>query len=275
MFLKQAIRELTPPILFRAIQKGRKRGLVFQGDYADWSEAQKASRGYDQKEILQRVFDAEMKVKRGEAIDARDGVPFDTFQFSLPMMMGILRAAALRQEPLTVVDFGGAFGGLYRQYKALGVPGRVNWAVVEQRAFTTLGIAHFQNDELRFFETLDDALQTSAPDIVLLSSVLQYLPEPYALLTRIVESGARQVLINRTPCANRPRDVLTVQTVPPEIYPASYPCWILSRERLLKAVAPQYRVLASFTDGSGHWSSDVTEFELAGFILDRTTEAGS
>ena len=77
MLLKQAIRELTPPILFRVLQKGRKRGLLFQGDYADWSKAKKVSRGYDQDEIVQRVFEAEMKVKRGEAADARDGVSFD------------------------------------------------------------------------------------------------------------------------------------------------------------------------------------------------------
>jgi len=275
MLLKQAIRELTPPILFRVFQKGRKRGLLFQGDYADWSKAKKASRGYDQDEIVRRVFEAEMKVKRGEAVDARDGVSFDAIQFSLPMMAGIMRAAARRHGPLRVVDFGGAFGGLYRQYKALGVPGPVNWAVVEQRAFTTLGKANFQNDELRFFENLDDALQAGRPDIMLLSSVLQYLADPYAFLKRVMASGALQVLIDRTPCAKLQRDVLTVQTVPPEIYPASYPCWILSRERLLAAVAPQYRMLASFTDGSGHWSSDVTDFELAGFILDRTAEASS
>jgi putative methyltransferase (TIGR04325 family) len=273
MLLKQAIRELTPPILLRVIQMARKRGLLFQGDYADWNEAQKASRGYEQNEIVQRVFEAEMKVKRGEAMDARDGVPFDAIQFSLPMMAGILRAAACRPAPLNVVDFGGGFGGLYRQYKALGAPGPVNWAVVEQRAFTALGIAHFQNDELRFFEKLEDALQARVPDLLLLSSVLQYLPEPYAFLNQVMASGATELLIDRTPCGTLQRDVLAVQTVPPEIYPASYPCWIFSRERLLKALAPQYRVLASFTDGTGRWSSDVTDFELTGFILDRTTKA--
>jgi hypothetical protein len=67
MLLKQAIRELTPPILLRVIRKGRKRGLLFQGDYADWSEAKKASRGYDQNEIVRRVFEAEIKLTRETA----------------------------------------------------------------------------------------------------------------------------------------------------------------------------------------------------------------
>jgi len=267
--LKRAIRELTPPILLRAIRKGPKPGILFRGDYASWSEAQKASGGYDQDEIVRRVFDAEMKVKRGEAADERDGVTFDAVQFSLPVMAGLLRAAARQPGAMRVVDFGGAFGGLYRQYKALGVPGKVSWAVVEQRAFTTLGAANFQNDELRFFENLDDALRGPAPDVTLLSSSLQYLPEPHAFLKRVAASGARHVLIDRTPCTTLARDVLTVQTVPPEIYPASYPCWLLSRERLLQALAPQYRLLASFTDGSGAWPSDAASFELAGFILEQ------
>ena len=275
MVLRDAIRELAPPILFRMIARGRQGGLRFEGDYADWSAARKASRGYEQSEIAQRVLDAEMKVKRGEAADARDGLPFEAIQFSMPVMVGLLRAALRAHGTLKVVDFGGALGGLYRHYKALGVPGKLNWAVVEQRAFVASGSRHFGNDELRFYETLDDALQTGTPDVMLLSSVLQYLPEPYAFLKRVVTSGALHIVIDRTPCASFKRDVLAVQTVPPEIYPASYPCWILSRDRLLAALAPLYRALTSFTDGSGRWSNDATDFELAGFIFDRTTGARS
>jgi putative methyltransferase (TIGR04325 family) len=267
--VKRAIRDFTPPIFFRLIGPRRRQGLRFQGDYAGWSEASKASGGYDQDQILRRVFDAEMRVKRGEAADARDGVTFDAVQFSLPVMAGLLRAAAGKQGPLKVLDFGGAFGGLYRQYKALGLPATVDWAVVEQRAYAKLGAANFQNHELRFFETLEDALQPET-DVILVSSSLQYLPDPYAFLARILASNADHVLLDRIPCTNLRRDALTVQTVPPEIYPASYPCWLLSRERLLQAFAPRYRMLTSFTDGSGCWSSDVADFEWAGFIFDQT-----
>jgi putative methyltransferase (TIGR04325 family) len=266
MTLRSALRDLTPPLLVRTARKMLRRGLRFEGDYSDWDAAREASRGYDQEDIAHRVLDAELKVKRGEAADARDGVTFDTIQFSLPAMAGLMRAR--RGDALSVVDFGGALGGAYRHYKALGLPGRVRWTVIEQPRFAALGAQHFQNDELRFADSLDAAL-ADAPDAVLLSSVLQYLPDPHAIARRIAASGARHVIIDRTPCSGLPRDVLTVQSVPPEIYPASYPCWILSRERLLAAFAPRLRLFAAFNDGSGTWQSDASAFDLAGFLLER------
>jgi putative methyltransferase (TIGR04325 family) len=272
MTLRSTLRDLAPPLLLRTARKVLRRGLRFEGDYASWDEARSASRGYDQENIARRVLEAELKVKRGEAADARDGVTFDVIQFSLPAMAGLMRAR--RGDVLTVVDFGGALGGLYRHYKALGLPGRVRWTVVEQPRLAALGAAHFQNDELQFVESLDAAL-ADGPDAVLLSSVLQYLPQPHAVAGRIAASAARHVIIDRTPCSTLDRDVLAVQKVPPEIYPASYPCWILSRQRLLEAFAPGLRLLAAFTDGTGAWKSDATAFQLAGFLLERSPQGGA
>jgi putative methyltransferase (TIGR04325 family) len=264
------LRELTPPILLRMVRRGgRSGGLRFEGDYATWQDARRASGGYDKENIVRRVYEAELEVKNGHAADARDGVPFEEMQFSLPVMAALTRAAARRGGVIRVVDFGGAFGGLYRQYKALAVPGTVFWTVVEQESFVGLGRAQFQNAELGFVATLEEALAAGRPDVLLLSSVLQYLSEPYAMVSKVTDSGAPHVVIDRTPCSELDRDVLTVQTVPPAIYRASYPCWIFSRERLLGAFAPGYRTLAAFTDGSGRWHNSSTSFELAGFLLDR------
>ena len=151
----------------------------------------------------------------------------------------------------------------------------MSWTVVEQESYVTLGRAQFQNAELRFVATLEEALAFGRPDIFLLSSVLQYLSEPYAMVRQIKDSGVPHVVIDRTPCSRLSRDVLTVQTVPPEIYPATYPCWIFSRERLLAAFSPGYRVLASFTDGTGPWRSPAASFEFSGFILDKKSGSES
>jgi putative methyltransferase (TIGR04325 family) len=252
---------------------GRSGGLRFDGDYSTWGDAQRASDGYDKQNIARRVYEAELKVKSGHAADARDGVPFEEMQFSFPAMAALTRAAASSGGAIRVVDFGGAFGRLYRQYKALAVLGTVSWTVVEQESLVSLGRAQFQNAELRFVATPEEAFAIGRPDVFLLSSVLQYMREPYAMVSKIMASGASHIVIDRTPCSKLERDVLTVQTVPPDVYPASYPCWIFSRERLLRAFAPCYRTLAAFTDGSGRWHNSSTDFELAGFILDRQAGA--
>jgi putative methyltransferase (TIGR04325 family) len=195
-------------------------------------------------------------------------------QFSLPVLAALGRAARRRARPLRIVDFGGAFGSSYRQYKAFyGDP--VTWAIVEQPEIVRLGQDHFRNRGMEFHSSLASALSAAAADVILLSSVLQYIREPYGLLAEITRSNVEHVIIDRTPCCSGSREVLTVQHVPPEIYAASYPCWILSRGRLVNALSEDFTTLASFSDGSGTWRADVTEFELAGFILDRVTKASA
>lgn len=268
MTLRDTLREIAPPILLRTVRSALRHGLRFEGDFESWARAQAASTGYDSGVILGRVLQAELKVKKGEALDARDGVTFGEIQFSLPVMAALARLSA-SGPTLHVLDLGGALGGSYRQYKAF-VPGaRASWTVVEQQAFVDLGKEHFQDGELRFASSLDEALAGGTPDVALLSSVLQYLPEPYAVIRRLVAAGVPHAVIDRTPCSRLERDVLAVQKVPAEIYPASYPCWIFSRRRLLDAFGTAYAPLSAFTDGSGEWRCAAARFELAGFILDR------
>ena len=268
MTLRDTLRDLTPPLLQRAV-RGALGGLRFEGDYPDWAAAQRASGGYDGEGIAQRVLQADLKVKRGEAADARDGVAFDAVQYSLPVMAALARAAHAHGDGLRVLDFGGGFGGLYRRFRAFGLRTRVSWTVIEQPAYAALGAQHFQDEELRFGASLEDALAGAPAHLVLLSSVLQYVEEPHALIAHIAAWGPGQVVIDRTPCAARERDLLTVQRVPAEIYPASYPCWVFSRRRLLEAFGPRYRLLASFAEASGPWRAGGAAFELAGFLLDR------
>jgi len=271
MKVRDALRELAPPILWRMARNLSGRGLRFEGGYANWQDAERASGGYEKQNIVYRVYEAELKVKRGEVADARDGVAFDSMQFSLPIMAALGRIACAKRGPLGVLDFGGAFGGLYRQYKAFGLPTGVSWSVVEQPAFVSRGKDTFQNEELRFCSSMDEALANGPPDVILLSSVLQYLPQPYDLIRLINEVSIRHVIIDRTPCSDLDRDVLTIQKVPAKIYSASYPCWIFSRSRLLAAFSPLFRLVTSFADSSGKWRGNRVTFELAGFILDRDT----
>jgi putative methyltransferase (TIGR04325 family) len=269
MTLREALKELAPPLLVRSMRTALGRGLRFEGDFATWADAQQAAEGYDRGEIVRRVLEAELKVKKGEAADARDGVTFGEIQFSLPVMAALARVSAMRGGALHVLDFGGALGGLHRQYKAFVPGGNAAWTVVEQQSYVDAGKEHFQNGELRFVASLDEALAGEPTDVALFSSVLQYLPEPYEAIRRIVAAGVLHVVIDRTPSSHLDHDLLAVQRVPPEIYPASYPCWIFSRKRLRDAFAPAYTVLSTFTDGSGEWRSAAARFELAGFILDR------
>lgn len=266
--LRSAVRNFVPPVILRVARRLQGRGIRFEGVFDSWKAAREASSGYDQSEIAQRIYEAECKVSSGEVADERDGVLFQAVQFSLPVMAALARAAFAREGPLRVLDFGGAFGGTYRQYCAFGLPRDVTWNVVEQPEFVALGRS-FESPQLRFFNSVEDVLQGGVPDVVLFSSVIQYLEDPFDVLRKVIAAGAPHVVIDRTPCADIDAHLLTVQKVPREIYEASYPCWIFSRSRLVSSMEEHYRVVAAFGDSTGPWQGPGRKFDLAGLILDR------
>ena len=136
-----------------------------------------------------------LKVQRGEAVYERDSVLFDHVEHSFPLLTGLLRAALANSGRLNVVDIGGSLGSTYYQCrKVLETAASIRWCVVEQPLFAACGREKFQNDQLRFFENLENCLATERPDVAILSSVLPYVERPHALLETVARSVPRVII---------------------------------------------------------------------------------
>ena len=198
----------------------------------------------------------------------RDGVTFDRIEQRWPVAGALLWRASLAGGSLRVLDFGGSLGSSMRQLEPLLGGIDVAWGVVEQPAFVAAGHA-YQDERLRFFETIDECASALAPTVALLSSVLQYLPDPHDVLRTVLASGVDTVVIDRTPMTTRATDLPIVQHVPEEIYSASYPAWLLSRDLLL-ADAPGWELVAEFPgiEPEGRTSGG-TVFSWQGMLLTR------
>ncbi|TSE22739.1 putative methyltransferase [Tepidimonas sediminis] len=240
MGLKNLIKDWMPPALMRVVQYTRKSGIRFEGDYPTWEAAAAQCTGYDSEHILAKVLDATLKVKRGEAAYERDSVIFDEIQYSWPVTAALMWAAAQNGGRLDVLDFGGALGSSYFQnYVFLVRLPQVRWAVVEQPHYVSVGRQYIQDDRLKFYDDIDTCLAVMRPSVILLSAVLQYLPNPMSIFKKIKEFGPEVVVIDRTPFwvnDGRPASVM-VQYVPPSIYPASYPCWFFNYRETLVALS--------------------------------------
>ena len=70
-----------------------KRSGYF-GNYFAWEQACQDSTGYDSTVILERVQNALIKVKSGEAVYERDSVLFDETQYSWPLLACLLWIAS-------------------------------------------------------------------------------------------------------------------------------------------------------------------------------------
>lgn len=245
--MKEIIKALIPPLFFNIIKKLYYLKYGWTGDYLTWQDALEKSTGYDNNTILKKVMDASLKVKNGEKIYERDGVTFDRIQYSLPLITGLLYGISLNEGKLNICDFGGSLGSSYRQnLKLLKGCNSINWGVVEQENFVKNGKEFFSDENLDFYFTIGEYLKINKPDILLLSSVIQYLEETYEFIEKIIEYDFKIIIIDLTPFSKNDDTIITVQSVNPNIYSASYPCRILSLSKIKSLFAHKYTLLEEF-----------------------------
>src|SRR5262245_8375872 len=162
------------------------------------------------------------------------------------------------KEP-RVLDFGGSFGLHYFLAKQR-LPRRYRWAIVETELVASLG-AEVANDELRFFTSIDAAVQwLGEADIVHASGCLQYTPAPRAMLSSFVWLRAPSLAILRTAIGLR-RECITIQSFPlsssdpifglpegVEDRVMKFPRVFMAQQDFVAGVEPFYRIVARSRD---------------------------
>lgn len=248
--------------------------LCLTGTYSSWSAAQADSAGYDAGVILECTRAALLKVKRGEAVYERDSVLFNEVQYAWPLLAGLLWVAAKRGGRVEVLDFGGSLGSTWFQNRAfLSGLEAVGWNVVEQPATVEVGLREFADETLRFYPSVAACLADRHPDVIILSSVLQYLEHPYDLLDELARLTNVDLIIDRTPFWEGAADRLCVQQVPPTIYPASYPSWIFAEARFRSMLSLHWDEMARF-DNADRLPGPVP-FAYRGFLAARRVIKGA
>ena len=226
--IKALAKDWLPPAMLRWARRIvlRYEKIGFDGDFAAWEEASVRCTGYDAEGILTKVLEATLKVARGEEVFERDSVLFDEIEYAWPVLAGLMWAAARNSGKLNVLDFGGALGSSYFQNrKFLEALPEIHWNIVEQAHYVDAGRANIKNERLKFYKTIDECLNENLPNVVLLSGVLQYLPEPYGLLSDILEIQPEVCILDRTCYLNQKNSqMIRIQHVTSSIYSASYPC---------------------------------------------------
>jgi putative methyltransferase (TIGR04325 family) len=249
--LRRVLKQVTPPFVTAIARRNQRGSIEFSGDYKSWQEAAEHSTGYDSREILEKVRQGALKVKRGEAAFERDSVAFEAPEYRWPLLASLLDSyIRSRGHRLHVLDFGGSLGSVYFQHRRFldSVPD-LHWSVVEQPHYVRCGRSEFQDEHLSFFESIQEALTRGPVDVALFSGVLQYLENPYEKLEEIGAARIPIVLIDRTAFTSLARDRLAVQNVPASIYSASYPHWLFSERKFQAFVENlEYGLVAEFAD---------------------------
>lgn len=249
-------------------RKAWKNPLTFQGDYKSWDDARDASRGYDDQSILEQTRQATAVARDDETAFERDAVLLPKPERPYPLIASLLAAALGNGGRLSVLDFGGALGSTYFQCRPfLAGVATLRWAVVEQSHYVAVGRREFASDVLSFHAAPEEAAAAGRPDLLLLSGVLPYLPEPYAMLDRLLQLRVPTIVVDRTPFLRSDRDRLTVQVTPPEIYAATYPAWFFGETKFLATFRRHgYRAIEDW-QGDDDYSPTGDHAAFKGFLF--------
>ncbi len=215
------------------------------GNYSSWEEAMKDCSGYDAASIVQKIKGSVLKVKNNEAVYERDSVIFDELYLFEPVVNALKRS--IIAEKLHVLDFGGSLGSSYFQHKHLfNNLKEFKWSVVEQKHFVEIGKKEIAEKDLKFYFTIEEALKEQTGQVLLLSSVLQYIPEPFKLIQELICFNFNYIIIDRTAFIMTQKERITKQVVPEHIYKASYPSWFFNESKFLAPFLDKYELVDEF-----------------------------
>jgi putative methyltransferase (TIGR04325 family) len=267
------LKDFIPPIFYKIKNKIFKKNIEIPeygwfGNYPDWESAKNDSGGYDNDLILEKVKSSLLKVKNGEAPYERDSVLFDKIEYSWPLLSCLLWIASINQNKLNVLDFGGSLGSSYYQNNYfLKHLANISWNIVEQQKFVECGRKYFEDDILKFYYSIDECIKEKQIDIIILSSVLQYMEKPYEIMMEIIKHGIKCIIVDLTGFMDKER--IMIQKIPPSIYEACYPVWILEENKLLKCFENDYKLIETYDSfiGKELYLNDGSKFSYKGFIF--------
>ena len=207
------------------------RKIKVIGIFNDWKSATRNSSGYSDPVIIVKKKESLEKVLNKEAKFERDSY---LFYKESPDRALISVIKKICKKNITICDFGGSFASLYFQNINFLDKKKICWKVVEQKKIVKIANKKICINNLFFFDDIKDVLKKKV-DLVIFSSVLQYLEYPYDLIRKIANKKIKNVIILRTPFHDED-ELIKIQVVPKYIYPASYPIRIFNRNNFLKTM---------------------------------------
>lgn len=249
--MKKIIKDIIPPIFLRLLLKSSAPEAFFSFDEATRSSKNST---YEQEELIDVVL------KKNEI--------FRTLPLSNQLLnsdaVRILMAIGLARNnnKINVIDFGGG-GGNHFTIANIGFSDSVvfDWNIVETPKFVEKA-RKFNVPNLRYFDQLKEAVEVLPQiDLLLVSSTLQYCPDPIGMLQQLTMTGAKYFYLTRTPFNSGAETIYSTQSSwlsknGPGSLPAgfedrkiSYPIGYASRSKVEEVLEARYEILFKADEG--------------------------
>jgi putative methyltransferase (TIGR04325 family) len=248
-----------------------KHGMWWSGNYPSWSEANKECLGYAEEHIVDQIKGVVLRTKDDPNHYERDGcVIGGEPEYAFELLNHIKESAV--DGKINLIDFGGSLGTSYYQLRKYLTDYDVTWNIIEQGHFVKIGKETFEDDNIKFYYTMDECLAVTKPNCFISSSVLPYIEDAHSILNEAFEKGFDWILLDRISVIDGVNDLISIQIVPPDIYKAIYPCWFFGEDKLVADIkAGGYEHLKSFDAlGGRRFAPRINTSAYRGFMFKKS-----
>lgn len=249
--MKKIIKDIIPPILLRLFLKSPAPKV-----FVSFDEAARSSNNstYEQDELIEVVL------KKNEIFRA---LPFSNQLLSSDAVRILMAIGLARNNnKINVVDFGGG-GGNHFTVANIGFSDLVafDWNIIETPKFVEKA-RQFNVPNLRYFDQLRSAVDVLPEiDLLLISSTLQYCPDPIGMLHQLTMTGAKYLYLTRTPFNSGAETIYSTQSswlskngpgplpIGFEDRQISYPIGYASRSKVEGVLRAKYEIVFKADEG--------------------------
>jgi len=250
----------------RNVFSGKEKAKGLGKRYVSFEEALKecnTQSGYEDSELCKVVALKTLTYK--ESIQRRPYFINSTQSYLTLAIQYILLGK--EDDKLTIIDFGGACGTHYYETRRLLKDDiKLQWNIIETREMIKQARENgLEGGEVGFYGDINSA----KGEMVYLSSSIQYVPKPYAVIDNIISAGYPYILFNRMMLnEGTDEDIVTVQQsrlsdngpgVMPEGFTDRtifYPHTTMSYKRFMNKFGEKYELVLKFDEQSGKVSNE-------------------
>ena len=190
----------------------------------------------------------------------------------------IMTAISLLSESPRILDIGGSAGTHFFLAKTIYPQKNFEWRIFENETLVNETTKTENDSQLNYYSDFISATENYAPDLIILSSTLQYLVEPLEKLKTLVGLGSKYILVTKTPMSNgTPKSVIQNSRWNAN-GPGDYPqvssryklrstCNILTSEDFIKLISTNYEIFLSFHEGSFKFSRFKRSIPYKSYLL--------
>lgn len=234
--IKFYLKKLIPPIFFEIRNK-----IFWKKCNLGFVECRFECTGYDDELTVEKCFRSAIDAISLGKIE-RDGEILNSMRIDFELLCS-LQTIFIETGKLSVVDFGGGFGTSFFQNSPFLNNIKIEWGIVEQAKYVEKINNSALKKKFKGFVELDEAIKQLSPNVILISSVLQYLENPMVFIKNLISLNIDYLIIDRTLFSLNGEAFMSKQYVIGSEYELTYPCWFLSYENLLEEISTKYKLV--------------------------------